>query len=214
MFVVFWLYETVFCSSKVLLVCFAVMLIGLTLGGIISWRLQQSGYILVAGILGIGAHLLVISGMKISIVRIVTYLGVMLCTCAFAYGFALVFVGIRGYIIKRKKEREKVERAVCYTLPASKNEYIRNRLHTVLREEEKENEEPLNLSFSWAWRTVLRLQNAKLSLTERLEVERLTNLLSQYKRKQSFATEDVLLLNDAFSKLMKLSAKYNVSVKD
>ena len=214
MFVLFWLYDTVFSSSKLLVGCFAVTLLLLTISGIISWRLKQSGYTLATGFLSIGTHLLLLTWLKIPVVRAVTYLGVMLCTCALAYGIALACVNISAYLLKRKQLREKIERAVCYTLPARENEYVRNRLHTVLQEAVEEEEERLTLSFSYVSRVLVRLQNAKLSLTERLETEGLAKLLSQYKHKQSFTTEDVLSINEAFSKLMKLSAKYGVAVKD
>ena len=214
MFIFEWLYEVFFSFSNVLLICFCCTVLALILSGVIGWKLQQGGYTLATGALCVGAHLLALTWEEVDFAKSVVYLGVTLCTCAFAYGLVLACVSVRVRVLQRRKQRANIERAVCYTLPARENEYVRNRLQTALQTETDKQEERLQISLTYACRTLLRLQNMKLCLTERLETEYLEKNLKQYKHKQTFTAEEVVFLNDTFSKLMKLSAKYGVVVKD
>ena len=205
-----WLYDTLFFSSNGLLVCFMITITVLTASTLIAYHFQHSGYVLATVLLSIGAHLLVLACIKITLVRAIIYLGVTFCFCALAYSVALLSIGIKASLIKRKQEREKIERAVCYTLPTRENEYVRNRLHFVMQDNIQDEEERLTVCFSYVIRALSRLKNVKLTLTERLEIERIEKMIMQYKNKQSFTTQDVHLLNETFSKLMKLSSKYAV----
>ena len=213
MFILNWLYGVLFYQSKVLLVCFLAGLLALIIGGVIGYKLRQGGYVLAVGLLCVGANLLAFTWLQLPIVRAVVYLGATLCVCAFAYTIALVSIHIQLYITNRKKQRASIERAVCYTLPARENEYVRSRLQTVAQDVATD-EERLNVSLMYARRTIDHLPIAKLSLTERLETERLTKLLLGYKYKQTYSTEDVRFLNEGFSRLMKIAAKYGVVIKD
>ena len=208
MAVLSWIYENAFASSVVLTVCFFITIVLLGVGGWLGLRLQQSGYTLGVGLLALGGNLLTLVWVKTPILYAVIYFASLLCVCAVAYCIALVCVSASAYAKMRRAEREKIERAACYTLPARENEFVRDRLHTVLREVETDEGERLNVSFSYARRTLLRLRNAKLGLSERLETEELARLFALYKNKELFTTEDVTTLNEAFSRLMKLSAKY------
>ena len=213
MVVVGWIYENAFASSVLLIVCFFITLTILGIGAWLGLHLQQSGYTLGMGLLALGGNLLALVWAKTSTIYAVIYFALLLCVCAVVYCIALVCVSFCAYAKMRKLEREKIERAACYTLPARENEFVRERLHTVLREVESDDGERLNLSFSYARRALLRLQNEKLGLSERLETEELARLFALYKNKELFTVEDVTTLNEAFSRLMKLSAKYTPTQK-
>ena len=208
MFIVLSVYQNVFCSSVVLVSTFLGTLVAMLVGGGIAFRLQQSGYALGFGLLALGVNLLALVSQKVSLRYGTVYFATLLCVCAFCYCVVLIGMTVHTRATFRKAERAKVERSTQYSLPTRENEYLRDRLR-VIAQEQDENAERLHLSFSYARRALLRLRNAKLGLTERLETEELAKLLGLYHAKQAFTAEDVNALNEAFSRLMKLSTKYD-----
>lgn len=209
MSVLLWVYQHAFCSS-VALVCVCIgTLVWLAVGYALALALNQSGYALAFGLSALGVNLTVLFALKITLQNATLYFATLLCVCGIFYGLALTMVTVRTYILIRKEERAKIARATCYTLPARENQFIRERLHTVLQEVADE-EENLEISFTYVRRMLLQLRNATLSLTEKLEVEELSKLFALYTKKETFTSEDVNVVNEAFSRLLKLSAKHGV----
>ena len=213
MSIVLFVYQNVFCSSLVLLSTFLGTLLTLFIGGIISFRLQQSGYTLGMSLFALGGNLLALVSKKVPLHCAVVYFATLLCVCALSYCIVLIGISVRAYACMRKAERAKIERAEQYVLPARENEYLRERLRVISQEQECDLER-LHLSFSYARRALLRLRNAKLGLTERLETEELSKLFGLYQGRQIFTAEDVTTLSEAFSRLLKLSAKYATKKTD
>ena len=132
----------------------------------------------------------------------------------FVYLFLFVGLTIREKIDKRKKERAKIERRLQFALPDKDNSFVRARLNTVLRLDERpdfvmtalEND----LSFSHARALLASLREAPLSTAERLETEEIAKMVALYLQKKDFTAQDAHTLNEAFARILKLSAKYAV----
>lgn len=132
----------------------------------------------------------------------ISYLGL---TSAFA---------IRKKIRERKHNREQILRKLQFTLPEKDNTYIRDRLNTILKIEEKqsnatENEsEPLRLEH--VRKMLAKVKEAPLTQAERIEAEEMSKMFSAYLKKNKWTPSDVRIMNELFSCLLKLSAKYSV----
>ena len=130
---------------------------------------------------------------------------------------------IRAYVIRRKKRRAEILRKVQYTLPEKENTYIRSRLNSQLqspnaplcKEEKQEKEQGNKETFrsEYAGKLLRKVQEAPLTKAERMEMEEVSRLFSAYLKKSRWTVEDVRLMNDMFSYLIKISAKYSVSEK-
>ena len=125
-------------------------------------------------------------------------------------------------IIKKRKEknaeRQAYARRLQYTLPDRENSYVRTRLNTVLRVEEPPEtratiaQKYFRLEHA---RNLLRaVQEKPLSAVERLETDELSALFSLYAKKEKINSDDLQMLNDAFSRVLKLSAKHDVCMKN
>lgn len=119
---------------------------------------------------------------------------------------------IRARAEKRKRERAKIVRKLEYTLPDRENRYLRDRLHTALyygRAEKEERAESV-LHLEYVKKLLENVHNAPLAPAERLEAESMARLFHAYLDKNKWTSEDVRAVNDLFTRLLKLSAKYAV----
>lgn len=125
----------------------------------------------------------------------------------------------RKKFAERKAARAEIERKLQYTLPQRENAFVRARLNTVLQVPKNgENaEEVLGQTnaeelcrLSHAQKLLLKVKAAKLTTADRLSTEELTAVFGAYLKKEKLTAGDLRLLNDAFSDLLKLSAKYSV----
>ena len=127
-----------------------------------------------------------------------------------------LFWGIGIKLVKRlreKKRREMPQREIEFTLPDRENAYVRARLSTVLNGElnaSEEREEELSVGFAYAQKLLAKICLAPLSPAERLEVGDLQIALENYVQKSGFNSAEMQRLNELFSRLLKLSAKYAV----
>ena len=146
---------------------------------------------------------------------------------------ALLFVSLVGYLTllcvhivkgvrRRRLARAEIARKLQFTLPDRENSYVRSRLNTVLKpcleeeatlpivdgEERGIGEESLQLGH--ARKLLCRVREAALSPADRLQTDEMSKTLSVYLRKTRFAAEDLRVLNDMLSMLLKMSAKYEV----
>ena len=142
--------------------------------------------------------------------------------------FALFVLAILGYVPilivyctgrvhRRQVERMEIERRLRYGLPEGENSYLRSRLHTVLRDEEMGSEGltggvPVedSLRLTHAKALLCKLRESALSPADRLQTEELSKTLGLYVEKNRYQTNDIRLLNDTLSALLKLSAKYGI----
>lgn len=163
-------------------------------------------------------------------------------TCTFLIACFSVFCGIVYVVLwsvlawrarrrKRRAERERLARAVQFTLPEKENSFIRARLNTVLhvnernenreiatpqfleREKEEgtgEETKATELPLSHAMKLLTKLRQAQTSAADKLSVAELLVLITSYKNKPALTAGELRTLNDAFSAVLKLAGKYSV----
>lgn len=129
--------------------------------------------------------------------------------------FAVVLILLIIALIKRgrarKRKRAEEGRRVQYTLPDSRNTYVRSRLNTALQVKEADAEEVEHaLRLEYVRDLLYKLKNAPLSPAERLETDEMAGLLAVYAEKKSWSAWDLRVMNDCFARLLKLSAKYTI----
>ena len=61
-------------------------------------------------------------------------------------------------------------------------------------------------------RMVAKLKEATLSPIERLDIEEMARTLVLMERKEKWSSAEIKMINEIFSYLLKLSAKYEVAV--
>ena len=86
---------------------------------------------------------------------------------------------------------------------------MRARLNTALQTESEENTNE-RVDLEHARGLLAKIKEAPLSRAERLEAEEMSRLVAVYRDKESWSTSDLRAVNDAFSRILKLSAKYAV----
>ncbi len=141
----------------------------------------------------------------------------------FVYLMLTLSLSLQERAIKRKLAREQIERRLQFTLPQKDNTFIRERLNTVLKAPQKdvERENALervddgigateNFRLSHARTLLAKLREASLSAADRLEIEEMSSLLAAYMKKSRLTADDLRAINDTFSGIVKLSAKYSV----
>ena len=113
----------------------------------------------------------------------------------------------------RRLAREKIEREIQFTLPTKDNSFIRARLNTVLQSptiNDSQTTEISKIKFSYANELLKKLEIAKLSTADGLQAQSLTETIRACAGKTSCTANDLRSLNEAFSTLLKLSAKYAI----
>lgn len=115
-----------------------------------------------------------------------------------------------------QKPPKKKRRDLEYALPQKDNEYIRSRLNTVLHTEElsggEEDGYKETVRLSYARKLLARVKQAPLSVAERLETEEISRIFALYLSKSDWKANEYRTVNELFSVLLKLSAKYCVAV--
>ena len=139
--------------------------------------------------------------------------------CLYALGgiFQLILLACMAAKQKRKlraARREEELRTLRFTLPDKDNSYVRARLNSVLQEKPvaDADEKPSFRAFDLAYAQKLsqKLKEAPLTFAERMQAEELSKLFRLYGEKRQWSVGDGQTLNEAFSALLKLSAKYAV----
>lgn len=115
--------------------------------------------------------------------------------------------------LKKRQEQERLH-AVQFTLPDRDNAFVRGRLQTALNggsaqvQSALEGEKPLAEHFSHAQKLLEKLKGEQLDFGDRRQAEDMQKMLDGYMQKESWTSEDVRAVNEAFNALLKLSAKY------
>ena len=101
---------------------------------------------------------------------------------------------------------------MLFTLPDKENSFIRERLQTTLLQKEHTEEDfsPLDLQMEYVRKSIQKLKSAKLSPADRLAVENYSRIITAYMSAEKLSAQELCALNDVFSSLLKLSAKYAV----
>ena len=134
---------------------------------------------------------------------------------SFWYFLTLFVWGCRKRMQARRARRAEITRRLQYSLPDRENSYVRARLNTVLQVPQHDYKklgdgEPVRLAY--AKKLLARVREEELSAAERLQTEDIGKTFALYLQKPRWNNEDLRVVNDTFSALLKLSAKYAVAV--
>lgn len=204
-------FQQLFGGSTTLVIIFAAALVALLLSTAVCFSVKSAGlYASLAAIVG-GSVCIAVSVFKTPLDFALRVLATLAVLGGALYIALFCTLTVRVRILARKRRRAKIERELQYALPIRDNSYVRERLNTALQVLENGEEGTKEaLEFSHAQRLLLKVKAAPLSTAERLETDELAKLLSLYLKKERFAAEDIRIVNDAFARLLKLSAKYAV----
>lgn len=111
---------------------------------------------------------------------------------------------------KRRERKEAIRREAMFTLPDRENTFLRDRLRTRLREDEPSFEVSSDVEFAPVRAMIGRLKAEPLSPAERLGVSDISKRLTALALKNERTAKETEMLNEAFSSLLKLAAKYSV----
>ncbi len=125
--------------------------------------------------------------------------------------FCWIF-SLKARVYAKKRARIQAARRLQYTLPDEHNEYVRERLQTTLRREERKDETGAFVRVRYARRMLSLLKGSPLSPVERLDVEEMEKTLALYDEDKRWSGEDMKAVNEIFARLLKLSAKYEIAV--
>lgn len=123
-----------------------------------------------------------------------------------------------AFIAREKKwaryaERRAELRKLQYCLPDRENTYVQARVNSVLNANCGEDlPEVEQIDFGYARKLLSALREKPLSVGERLQAEDIGKSFGVYLQKPRWSVADLRAVNNAFSALMKLCAKYSVGV--
>ena len=138
-------------------------------------------------------------------------------TTAFLYGglFGLSYpclcliVYAKNVRVKPRLQREREAEKELFVLPEKHNDFLRDRLQKSLCERaDREVEKDNAFQLAYANKAIEKLRRVSLSPADRLEVESIAEGIQKSDEKSAFSSQELRSLNDMFSKVLKLSAKY------
>ena len=137
----------------------------------------------------------------------------------------VVFLSLKAfmhsmYALKRKiktKRKQKIQekRALSFALPDKENAFIKERLHQVLSDVDnlpEERKPQTAFEFLYARKLLWSLREKPLTVTERLELTETAAFFEASLRQTKWTVHDVRAVNDSFSRILKLCAKYAVDL--
>lgn len=212
-FVVF-VYDVLFVGRLSMVILFFSCLLGLILISAVSYRFASGSLFLASIAILMGIASLFMQRENIGLESLLPLISVLVIMLGISY--VLFFIGVK-LSLKRKRvreERERQAREMRYELPQRDNTFVRARLGCIsndnVLEETKDVVGDINLRFIYAQGLLAKLRLKTLTATERLEMDELASVFAVYAQKQGYVGEDVRLINDAFSRVLKLAAKYAV----
>ncbi len=208
--------ETLAENGLIMLVSFLLLLAAAT----VCFFCRDRGFYVAFAVMIVGGSIFVLLAAEAAFLTAISCVIGLCFIAAFVYVLLTCALIVRAVVLRRKKRRAEILRKVQYTLPEKDNSYIRSRLNTALNAENapahKEmplpKEEGVKEDFraDYARKLLAKLQEAPLTKAERLEMQEVSRLFSAYLKKSRWTVEDVRLINDMFSYLLKISAKYAI----
>lgn len=151
----------------------------------------------------------------------ITSLAITGLTAGICYAFLFFALTARRKILERRLYRAEIKRQVQFTLPDKENGYLRDRLRTALHTAEIGgiNEElfgtdkkNVGIRLGYARKMLAKVKEAPLSPAERLDVEEMARLIFLYEKREKWSSSELKTVNEIFSRLLKLSAKYELAI--
>ncbi len=209
-----WGTETLFYGNEALTIAFVCALAILLVAATLAFFLRAPSVFLAFAALTVGGGVLLVTFLGLPWSETPVFFSLLAVFIGGVYLFLFVALKIRARIAKRKKERAKAERKLQFALPDRDNSFVRARLNTVLQVDERPAfSSPVlqeGVCFSHARTLLARVKEAPLSPAERLETDELSKMIALYLQKSDFTAEDARVVNEAFARILKLSAKYAV----
>ena len=138
-------------------------------------------------------------------------------SCADKASFCLALIALLTILYQKRKRRRYAlaERELQFTLPDRENSYVRERLQGPLKTEEERNRaevavtmKEMDVRLEYVRRTIAKLKALPLTPADRLAVNRISKTVTFYALKNALAPDETRRLNDCFSNLLKMQAKY------
>lgn len=165
-------------------------------------------YAALAAITG-GATVLVAFACDTALPAILNAISVLVVFGGFLFILLFAVLVLARRVSERKQRRAEIKRRLEFALPDRDNAYLRERLQTALNTERQGGVTPTP-SFSHARVLLAKIKEAPLTKAERLEWNELASSFELYLTKPTLRAEEVRAVNDLFSRILKLSAKYAV----
>lgn len=142
--------------------------------------------------------------------------------CCFLLVYCLILSSVVLFLClkKRKEVRQKkwktAQREFEFALPDKDNSFVRERLTGPLKADGENKEQgvvllkDMDLKLDYTRKTLAKLKALSLTPADRLEVNRISKTVTFFALKNALSPTETRSLNDCFSRLLKLSAKYAV----
>lgn len=206
-----WLHSEIFLLDKGIAIVFALASVTLFTALLVGYSMRNAGVYAGGGALvGGGIVLFVIFGNK-EWERVSVLLAVLAILGGGAYIALVCALECKKAWRKKREAKETSLKRLEYTLPDKENSFIRERLNTVLKTGENEGEKAETyFRFVHACKLLAKVREKPLSTAERLETDEIDALFKAFLKKEKWNFEDVRIVNEAFARILKLSAKYAV----
>ena len=129
----------------------------------------------------------------------------------------LVVVWLKKRRNYRRESYQTADRELKFTLPDKENSFVRDRLKGDLKsEDERKKQETftplkdMDIRLDYTRKTITKLKASQLTPADRLEVNRISKTVTFFALKNALSPSETRSLNDCFSRLLKLCAKYAV----
>ena len=211
-----YLFNWIFLGEVSLLAVFGVGLLFMVFASVFSCATKNISMFFAWFIMLLGGMYFALHYLSIQLKQAFPLFAALAIVCGGMYMVIFVLFRIRERKKLRKKEKNIQFRALEYSLPDRENTYIRERLNSALQSDydnkiyNESVDEEIQFRFTYARKILLKLKSARLSAMERLETEEMENMLSLYRKKESYSIEDVRMINESFGRILKLAAKYSV----
>ena len=149
---------------------------------------------------------------RVTVKEVISVYPLLVGTQALLQFLLILAIDAQARRAEKKRKLQEEGRALLFTLPDKENSFVRERLQSTLSEN-KGREDTLStadLQLEYMRKSVGKLKRAKLSPADRLAVENYSRILTAYATKENISSQELYGLNDTFSALLKLSAKYAV----
>ncbi len=130
-----------------------------------------------------------------------------------------LMIALAAFTKRKRKELEEkrkaeIERDATFTLPDRENEFIKERLKNHLKPQ-KEGQKEYKFSecvpsFDYTRSILSKLKAAPLSVSDRLQAQNISHDVTHFAFQERLSPEDIRVLNDRLSDMIKLSAKYAI----
>ncbi len=126
--------------------------------------------------------------------------------------------GLCAWIVQKRRQKgrgnEREQKEVEFPLPTRKNVFLQTRLQTLMEDLDlcETTSGTQTAKLTYARKMLSLLKESALSPVERLDVEDMAKTVAIFTKKEKWTNGDLKVVNEIFSRLLKLSAKYEIAV--